>query len=384
VTPVSLGSVLPVPDALALALAALRSYPAPAPEAFEEACESLACRPELSEVLGEAYRRNLLHVCLCAYRDAIERDERAAMWLEVEPVAAAVLERQRRDLVEALDAADLAQLPIALPKGLAHALDLYPHQPVLMADVDVLIRERDREAMAELLTALGFRRGLALHDGAFLRASTSTIAAVEASVPHYGELHPFSKVHRFEELEPHRAFLASHLASSFVLTPQGIYRLGTFDVHYSLNPMSNGNPLGDRPQEAYWWRESRRLPIGERDAVALSYDVLAIMLPYRLYHELHSLGGRSLKPLGDLVALLRLREIDFDRLVGTAIELGAVRPALFYVYRFLAQFCRVAIPDEVLAALRSPSEQSFYADWGDIWPAALGIRALFDLNVELN
>ncbi len=361
-----------------VALSALRWYPDAPADAFELACLELPAAPSLNAVLERAWSLRLLHVCLLTFRTAIEASSDAHEWFATSDIAGVILARQMADLEELLDAADDAGVDLIVPKGISFALDLHP-QPVLMADVDLLARVDELNTAVGLLRELGYRHRMTFKGGQLVRPKATLVAAVEQSVPYHGELYPHAQLRRFSELERHRGFIERSFRHAFILGDTGIYRPASVDLHYSLNPLSDLDPLGERPTEDFWWASPRVMPLGRRQMTVLSDDVVAAILPYRLYHEIHCHGGRGLKPLSDLVALARRDRVDYSALEENAVRFAAIRPSLFYVYRFLRDFCAIPVPETTLCALGAPSQAS-YSDWGDFLPTALDVRTLATLE----
>jgi hypothetical protein len=377
--PLLTSSLLLTPEAF-VALSALRWFPDTADDAFELACTSLRRAPTLDAVLAHANSLGLLHVCLRSYRSAIEADPQAREWLAANEVANVILGQQRVDLEELLIAAQRAGIDLVVPKGLAFALELYPDQPVLMADIDILVRGSELSHIIDVLDDRGYRHRMTMHRNGLERPKAALVAEVERSVPYHGQLYPHSQLRGFPALEPYRAFIAKVLPTAFVVTENGIYRPASVDVHYSLNPLSDHDPLGERPTEAFWWEGVRSISLGRTEMKVLADHVAASIVPYRLYHEIHCHGGRSLKALSDVVALVRRGRVDFDSLSEIGSRFPAVRPALYYVYRFVRDFSAGAVPDHAIDRFAKPSDAT-YSDWGDLLPVAFGKRALFSIHV---
>lgn len=360
-------------------LLALREFPMASTDGetlFRRTEEELETALDVDDVCDIAYRFNLLHVCLSVFDGAIGARQRREDWSVYSTVAVQVLDVQVARYREVAAALTANEIEFLLPKGLVFTLAHYPHVPTLMSDIDMLVRVADVEATERIFGRLGYHKRLCVRDGKFRPVNRATVRAVEATPAYYGELFPYTQIYECDFSKAECDFFDRYRRNHFARTERGrLYGLIEFDLHYSLNPLSDAAAPPDRPGEDTWWES--RCSVEAKGVVlpTLTPEALAVVLPYRFYHELMSHGGRSLKPLGDIVALFATTPIDWDWILQAGVTYGHVRPALFYVYRWLGMLAALDVPENVLNALSEPTH-SPYSDWGDFLPLAFGRRVL--------
>ncbi len=307
----------------------------------------------------------LLHVCLDVLGQVVGEDGDACAWLAYNTLSSYIQPFRTSDYQTIKSILDAENITFVVPKGLAFSLQYYPRRSVAMADVDVLVQRDDVGRLRAALESNGYRQGVGISNNQFVPVSQGVIAEVEASPPYYGMLYPYTKIVAFDALDIKDVEqLMPFFGNQFVARRGKIYGLSNIDVHYSLNPLSDNNVLSDRPSPDDWLLYRQTVAVGDIELYTLEAPFLAVTSAHRFYHELMSQGGKSLKPVGDVVALLRSVPPPWD-FVGTfGRDYSYLRPALFYVYRFCREIAHVTVPDDLLELLAIPTT-SYYCDWGD-------------------
>lgn len=270
------------------------------------------------------------------------------------------------DVVERLRGTDVK---LMLLKGGDLDLTLYPREvPRSMADLDLLVRPPDFEALKGALVAAGFRHGLFDRESLTIRP-IGDFERQQAQAEGM-ELMELSKIVKIPELSPYQEVIAKALGGSVyhrlaVLGPD-VYSLIEFDVHLNLS-------TGFDVQDVWWEPRTISLPDGG-EILGQSQSDLLWFLAARLYHEILLHNRASMRYFVDVVALLErfADRIDWERVVfmGHKYKLD---PSLFYTLWHAREILGSLVPDFVVESfdlLRGSADRSH--DWGDFVSKMLG------------
>jgi hypothetical protein len=273
-----------------------------------------------------------------------------------------------------------AGIGFVIPKGLPTVLECYPEVFVTTSDVDLLVSPKDRDAAAAVLHANGFRQTLMIAQGAIVRPSTASLATVNAHSAHllFGDSMEFAKPYRHADLDEHADFIRSELEHYFAVSRTGaVYSLAAFDLHTAFLPRVGSSAVALDEQELDWLGRPRTIFNPVVSIPTLDVETYCIAAAVRLYHDLASGRGRSLKSFADLSAHVRRHGLPYSAIEMFAKDNVAFAPALFYVYRALREFAGLSVSDELLAALASRAsgpDVPPYSDLGDFLPRTFDQR----------
>jgi hypothetical protein len=375
---------LPIDTPTYLTLLAIRHFPTAGLTAYRHTADRWLDEPgHADELFATAERRRIAHVvrwvaqaypCVAAPTSPFTRFSIVAGMI--------------RDLLltawqEVSEGASQRGIPLVNPKGLVFLSGIYPDGCTsFMADIDLLTEPGAIDDLRRLLQALGYLQGLGVREGRCIRLPRNGVRALEASPGLFGQLWPYARLLEVPGLAPHADFIRRALSTrQLVIDGDRVYMLVRIDAHYSLNALSDNDALHDRYPMAEIWGHVRRAQVGPVAFDALDDTTLAWFLPYHFYHEMVSSHIRSVKLLADLAALLRTRPVDFAYLAEMAQRYGHMRPALYYVYRFLQDFGHAPVPSGFVDSLATPTT-SIYSDAGDFLPALVGARPHYQIVHE--
>ena len=366
-----------------LVLSTLKLLPLAPPGALElSLLRGLNSLDGAARIMASSEYAKLTHAVAAVYGDVLDGPHPLRALLEsYSAVADLLTERQIGALSQAARALTTAGIRFLVPKGILLHNQLLPGRPrPISADVDLLVAAVDLQATAATLDSLGYRQGPGVRNRTFLSLSRKQVAAYEASPDAYGQVWAYAKIVGLEELKPFIPFISAHLGRRLlVIDGERAYGLDQFDLHYDLNMLAGSTGLNDRVPPAEWWNDADTVDVQGTPVELAGARTLSWFLPYHYYQDTMSMHGRDMKILGDLVLLARSGSgIDWDYVAHIGRRYGHIRPALHWVYRFLAEHADVDVPAGVLEDLARPSE-STYADWGSIVPQLFDAPATFDL-----
>jgi len=277
----------------------------------------------------------------------------------------------------------VAGIDYRVPKGIVFPLTVYPQLPVAFSgDVDVLVRSADLAPARDILTARGYQQGLVVRGNAPMRLPRQQVERLEAAVWMHGQTAAYTKLVRTPHLDQDADFARRMFPFHVVVAGGRVHLRPTFDLHYSLNGLTEDTGRGDRPDEELWWANAQLIRGTSGSFPALSDLTLSWFIPYHLYMDLALYRDRNWKLIADLIAFARTGRLDFPELAAVAGKFAAIRPAVYYVYRALQVGFHVPVPREFLDTVSEPSD-AYGADLGDVLPAMmLGQRCEFHVASE--
>jgi hypothetical protein len=241
-----------------------------------------------------------------------------------------------------------------------------------MADLDLLVKPMDIEAVETALGAAGFQQGVFNREE--LRISPADEAEKAEAKAGGLELIAFLKIVHLPKLSEFRHEIARYLGASphhgVVVLDRDVYSVIGFDVHINL---STGFDLADS-----WWN-LRTLPLpGGSTILAQSYSDLLWFLAARLYHEVVLHDRHAMRYFADVCAVLTRfgEQIDWRRVVDMGRKYK-LHPSLYFVLWHANEILGAVVPDWVLKAfdLRNHDADRSH-DWGDFALKMLGELAV--------
>jgi hypothetical protein len=254
-----------------------------------------------------------------------------------------------------------ADIPSLVIKGLQVQSDGFRALPRLLADIDVLVHEVDGPRAISALRSLGFASPHA-RDNEWVQGH------YEAPVMRFACVVP--------ELEQFSSFIDElGLPDLFKRAKDGsLVQMVAVDLHH--------NVLLPKISEGEMWRSPYGFTIDGAQAHAPSIALTLWWLAVRCYREATRGEERAGRMIADPVILTRRHGVPEDELLGWVVRRKYSAPALFYVYSFLARFCRVPVSDVFLDDVRRiglPARRGHDGlaalDRGDLVPYLFGHRA---------
>ena len=370
-----------IPDEAALLLDLLRGFPdrASVPARLRE---SLDRGDQVDELVKRLVDLRLLHLLApLARRSPALRENRT--FAGCQQMIAAMATTHLAELAALTEVLTAQGVPTLVMKGLAVSTVAYADLPFAFSgDVDLLVRREDQGIVHEALQRLGFREGLVVRESTPARLSADQLSAHERSLWLFGQSPARTKLVRAEQLD-HLADLARAAFPYHVVVTSHheVYLRPSFDVHYSLNTLTDGTPRDGRPQPVDWWGDPRTVERGPARFQIPNPGVLAWFLPYHAYLDLKLYRQSIWKLIADIVALCRAGLVDTRCLVDFAGRRPAVGPAVHWIYRFLGGALGVNGLTELVDAtsFRRPPPAT---DFGDVIPDLLGIEPRYRLQEE--
>lgn len=373
---------LSVPPLEYIVLLSVRHFPSTQPSGYLDLVSSkLTLDVGDEDLFHAAESRGLTHAVACVYGKNARLSKADSPFVQFQRVAKAVSAIQIEAYHALYAALEPSGIQVMVPKGLSYLEHIYPPGVTpLMGDVDILVRPEDLKHVCRVLRDLGYSQDLVIRRGTLARLKTDLIPHLESDPERFGQLWPYSKMIAVPELSPMHNYIKTYLwRRQFVVEDGKVWFQLSFDTHYSFNNFSDGNPTNGRPEAEEFWKGSLAGRLGKGILKTLSPTTLSWVLPYHFYHEVMGGGAMSWKVLADLAAVVRTGQVDETELQRVSDRYPYVRPALYYVYRFLSEFAGLGLPPAVAMTLSKPVDNPG-ADFGDFLPRLLNRVVLFRIE----
>lgn len=256
-----------------------------------------------------------------------------------------------------------SRTPFLVTKGLPLARNTFPSYGwPFSGDVDLITRLSDIDGVRSHLERLGYMKGLVIRDSMANRWPDAAIARVSDRLWNFGQLPPYSKLHRTPWLDVFSDVVRDFFPFHCVVSADGaVYVRTSFDVHYSLNTLTDDPNFGDRPTEEEWWEGYAEYSLLGVEIPCVSSRTWSWYLAYHAYHDLKLFGQPAWKSLFDLAGLVRCGAVDFAWLSEYAVARPSIAPSVYWIYEFLRDFALVTVG---LAPLPEEVKRPLGADFG--------------------
>lgn len=219
------------------------------------------------------------------------------------------------------------------PKQSKLIKELESNEDALVGDIDLMVSAQNLDTTESIMTRLGFDKSLVVRKGRVTRILEAHINDLEASIPMYGQLMPYSRLSHMPRVTT--SDLTSGLTlRSFLFTERRgeAYFLDSVDLHYDLVPFS---PLicdldSNRPEPAFAFehagddRTLSDLAFAFYSAIHLYSDaVLQREANWKLLTNFALLTTHSKHLVADL-ALLSARWPSMEASICAALNLAAL------------------------------------------------------------
>src|SRR6185437_4892907 len=375
------GDGIPLSGISAVAVRTLSAFPEQLPKAL---AETVVAEFADDRVLADAVvSRGFAHVvrATCGQVPGVaDRDSALAMY---QMFADTIIDQFLIEFQVTNTALDDSSIRVAVPKGIFFAASVYPQlKTPFSRDIDLLVREADVAAASAVLKDLGYRTDLVILDNTPVALPESVLDERSSAFGNFGQGKVFSKLVRAERLDPHQAFARRFLPRQAAIVNNQVYVRPAFDLHSSLNSVHDTAGRRFRPTEKDWWSATQSATLRGVNFTAPSDTTIAWFAANHLYTDVMLFGDRSLKLLGDLIALVKADRVDFNELARIASDYIALAPSLFYIFRMLRSSFGVNVPADFIDAVNIPVHASGtdFADFGDPLAKILGLR--FEVVVD--